>query len=87
MIWAIEPVTGRVFWKAGPYTGVSDKFDRLRSMKQVLLVASDEGVFVTADKGTVVGLNLDSGKERFQTSVKVSGKTSMMYHQGMLLIA
>ena len=87
MIWAIEPVTGKVFWKAGPYTGVSDKFDRLRSMKQVLLVASDEGVFVTADKGTVVGLDLDSGKERFQTSVKVSGKTSTMYHQGMLLIA
>jgi outer membrane protein assembly factor BamB len=86
MVWAIEPITGEVLWKAGPYTGVSDKFDRLRSMKQLLLVASEKGVFLAADGEMVVGLDLRTGKERFRIAQQVSGKTSFLCHKGLLLI-
>ena len=86
MVWAIEPISGKVLWKAGPYTGVSEKSDRLRSMKQLLLVASEEGVFLTADDESVVGLDLTTGKERFRSPLRVSGKTSTIYHQGVLLV-
>jgi len=85
-ICAIEPVNGRLLWKSGPYTGVSERSDRLSSMKQVLLVASEKGVFLASDKDTVVGLNLKDGKKKFETSIKISGKTSAIYHRGMLLI-
>jgi len=85
-VWAIEPISGRVLWKARPYTGVSDRGDRLQSMKQLLLVASEKGVFLVADGGAVVGLDPETGKERFRTALKVSGKTSMLYHNGLLLI-
>ena len=52
-VWAIEPATGRLLWKSGPYTGVSSEPDRLSSMKQVPLVTSETGVFLVADKHTV----------------------------------
>ncbi len=85
-IWAIEPVSGEVLWKSGPYTGITEKSDRMSSMKNVQLTASEEGVFLT-DPGGVVGLDLKSGKERFRFPLGVSGKVSTMYHEGTLVIA
>ena len=85
-IWAIEPVSGKVFWKAGPYVGITDRGDRMRSMKNVQLVASEAGIFL-ADQDVVVGLDLKTGQERFRSPVRASGKVSTMYHGGMLMVA
>ncbi|MHC4504053.1 MAG: outer membrane protein assembly factor BamB family protein, partial [Planctomycetota bacterium] len=85
-ILAIRPDRGTVAWKAGPYTGVAGRTDRMRSMKSVFLVASERGVFVV-DGDVVIGLDAKSGRERFRCPCKVSGKASLVCHNGMLFVA
>ncbi|MHC4503737.1 MAG: outer membrane protein assembly factor BamB family protein, partial [Planctomycetota bacterium] len=83
---AIEPVSGKTLWKAGPHTGIAGKNDRLSSMKNVQLVASEKGVFLT-DEDALIGLDLKTGRERFRTPVRLSKKPVVFYHRGRLFIA
>ncbi|MFC1497419.1 PQQ-binding-like beta-propeller repeat protein [Verrucomicrobiota bacterium] len=86
-IMAIEPVEGRILWKAGPYIGVGGKSGRMSSMKPTLLIASEKGVFF-ADQDNVVALDLKTGQERFEVPLRpLSGRTSFIYHKGMLFAA
>jgi len=82
---AIEAATGRVVWEAGPYVGVTTRKDRMRSMKRVELAASEKGVFLT-DGEAVIGLDLETGAQRFKIPVEDLGVCSALYHKGLLLV-
>ena len=98
---AVEAKTGRLLWKQGPFTAVrttkqQDPCGRLE------LAAGDGGVFALTHK-TIVSLNAETGKRRWQvdrpalpeTAVTKIGfgrvyeylHTVMLYHDGVLLLA
>ncbi len=84
-IWAIDTASHKVLWKSGTYTGISGKKNRMSSMKTVLLMASEKGVFIN-DNNSLIRLDLKTGKELFNITLKVPGKTAVVYYKGMLLI-
>ena len=86
-VWALDPATGVVKWKSGPYTGISGTSDRMSSMKQLMMIASDKALYVIAGPEELVGVDIKDGKELFRTTIgKMSSKASFVHHKGVLLL-
>ena len=74
-VWAIDAATGKVLWKAGPFTGNAAKIDRMASMRHLNLTAAEKGVFLV-DEQHVVGLDRRTGGEMWRIDRLVSPEPS-----------
>ncbi len=62
---AVDPSSGKLLWKAGPFVGCSAKPDRLGSMRHINLTVGEKGVFLV-DEREIVALQRMSGEEKWR---------------------
>lgn len=66
-VMAVDPGTGKTLWKTGGFRGVSGKLNSLYKHANVFLTAGSGGV-VLLDGDRLVGLDRETGKERWRAS-------------------